>query len=71
MKLRYLIVLFGFLSISSKVSGQVDLQQAFRECGIKGSTTIYDYKKQKWIYSDSLDAQKLSLPASTFKIINL
>lgn len=71
LKFRYLIVLFGFLSISSRVSGQVDLQQAFRECGIKGSTIIYDYKSQKWIYSDSLDAQKLSSPASTFKIINL
>lgn len=71
MKFRYIMVLFGFLSISSKVSGQVDLQQSFRECSIKGSTTIYDYKNQYWIYSDSLDAQKLSLPASTFKIINL
>jgi beta-lactamase class D len=71
MKLRYFVLLVGFFCFSSKVSGQVDLQQAFRECGIKGSTTIYDYKKQKWIYSDSLDAQKLSLPASTFKIINL
>jgi beta-lactamase class D len=71
MKFRYLIVLFCFLSISPKVSGQVDLQQSFRECSIKGSTTIYDYKNQYWIYSDSLDALKLSLPASTFKIINL
>jgi beta-lactamase class D len=71
MKFRYLIVLFCFLSISPKVSGQVDLQQSFRECSIKGSTTIYDYKNQYWIYSDSLDAPKLSLPASTFKIINL
>jgi len=71
MKFCYLIVLFGFLSISLKASGQVDLQQSFRECSIEGSTTIYDYKNQYWIYSDTLDAQNLSLPASTFKIINL
>lgn len=71
MKLRYFVFLVGFFCFSSNVSWQVDLKQAFRECGIKGSTTIYDYKNQKWIYSDSLDAQKLSLPASTFKIINL
>jgi beta-lactamase class D len=71
MKFLYLIVIFGFLGISSMVSGQVDLKRAFRECDIRGSTTIYDYKNRKWIYSDSIDAQKLSLPASTFKIINL
>lgn len=71
MKLRYFVLLVSFFCFSSKVLGQVDLQRAFRECGIKGSTTIYDYKHKKWIYSDSLDAQKASLPASTFKIINL
>lgn len=71
MKFCYLVLLIVFFSVSFSVSGQTDLQRAFRECGLKGSTTIYDYKNQKWIYSDSLDAQKLSLPASTFKIINL
>lgn len=71
MKLHFFVLLVGLLGFEVKVWGQADLQRAFRECGIKGSTTIYDYKKQKWIYSDSLDAQKLSLPASTFKIINL
>lgn len=42
-----------------------------QNCNIPGSTVIYDYRAQKWSYTDSLDALKPSLPASTFKIINL
>lgn len=37
---------------------------------IKGSTTIYDYRNQQWIYTDSVDAHVASLPASTFKILH-
>ena len=57
MKLHSFVLLVGLLGFEAKVFGQVDLQRAFRECGIKGSTTIYDYKYKRWIYSDSLDAQ--------------
>jgi beta-lactamase class D len=71
MKRHSLVLIIGLFCVSTKVCGQGNLKQFFQECGVKGSTTIYDYKHQKWIYSDSLDAQKLSLPASTFKIINL
>jgi beta-lactamase class D len=45
--------------------------QSFKDCNVQGSTTIYDGFQQKWIYSDSADAQVTSLPASTFKVINL
>lgn len=45
--------------------------QPFQDCGVKGSTTIYDGFQQKWIFSDSADANTASLPASTFKVINL
>lgn len=48
----------------------VNAQKYFNECNVKGSTTIFDYKNKKWIYSDSLDANRETLPASTFKILN-
>ncbi|MHC2991293.1 hypothetical protein OB13_06680 [Pontibacter sp. HJ8] len=50
--------------------GQHNLQQPFLDCQINGSTTIYDYKNKKWIFSDEADARRETLPASTFKIIN-
>ncbi|WP_247233038.1 penicillin-binding transpeptidase domain-containing protein [Telluribacter sp. SYSU D00476] len=58
------------LLLSTTVYGQIDLQKPFRECGMEGSTTIYDYKNRKWIYSNEADSQIPTLPASTFKIIN-
>lgn len=42
-----------------------------QDCNIPGSTVIYNYKSGQWHYTDSADAFKASLPASTFKIINL
>jgi beta-lactamase class D len=51
--------------------GQADLTLPFKECHVDGSITIYDYKKQRWIYSDTADAFKATQPASTFKVINL
>lgn len=56
---------------SFPVLGQVNLQRFFKECHVHGSTTIYDYSKKQWIYTDSLDASIAMLPASTFKVINL
>jgi beta-lactamase class D len=50
--------------------GQANFQKHFDSLALKGSTTIYDFKNKKWIYSDSLDAEKETLPASTFKILN-
>lgn len=50
--------------------GQLDLKQPFEDCQIAGSITIYDYNRQEWIFSDSMDARRATLPASTFKIIN-
>ena len=50
--------------------GQPDLQKHFDNCQLDGSTTIYDYKNRKWIFTDEADARRETLPASTFKIIN-
>lgn len=61
--------IFIFYSLSS--FSQADFSSAFKKCNVEGSITIYDHQKQKWIFSDSADARITSLPASTFKIINL
>lgn len=55
---------------TSTLSGQTNFQTYFDSLGLKGSTTIYDYKNQKWIFTDKQDAEIATLPASTFKIPN-
>ncbi|MFN8361824.1 MAG: penicillin-binding transpeptidase domain-containing protein [Candidatus Kapaibacterium sp.] len=48
-----------------------DFQKYFDNCKSKGSVAIYDNAKQKWIVSDTVGVAVETLPASTFKIINL
>lgn len=48
----------------------IDLNTYFKNEGVKGSITIYDLKRNKWIYSNKEDAIIGTLPASTFKIPN-
>ncbi len=43
----------------------------FDECLVQGSVVIYDNTKHNWIVSDTLSVKQETLPASTFKIINL
>lgn len=62
--------LFLFFFIPITAFGQVDLKQPFEDCQVAGSITIYNYSGQEWIFSDSVDARRATLPASTFKIIN-
>lgn len=64
--LSIFIVLLFFLNGFS----QSIYQKYFDEYLLKGSTTIFDLKNNKWIFTDSLDAERKTLPASTFKIIN-
>ena len=54
-----------------QVSGQVALQEPFRQCQVSGSTTIFDLRSKRWYFTDSVDARRQTQPASTFKIINL
>ena len=63
------IVLFLFCSIS--MTAQVNFATAFKDCNVQGSISIYDNRNKKWLLSDSVDAKTATLPASTFKIINL
>lgn len=63
-----LLLLFGLFPLA--ILGQIDLRKPFQDCHIGGSTTIYDYKKHQWLFSDQTDSRKETLPASTFKLIN-
>lgn len=68
-KIGFNLLIFVFLSLNTR--GQIDLRQPFEDQRVKGSITILDYKNQKWIASDSTDSSIETVPASTFKIINL
>lgn len=70
--IRAILFLF-FFSILSPIYciAQENLSKHFTKQGIKGSFTLYDYKNSRWICSDTEDSMKETVPASTFKIINL
>jgi len=64
--MKILLVFCAFFLFTNQVAAQI----AIDVYPVDGSVTIYDYKQKKWFYSDSVDAKKLTLPASTFKIPN-
>ena len=68
--MRKLVLILLSISIFLKVAAQQDITQPFKDCGIEGSITIYNYTSRQWISSDMRDSQYSTLPASTFKIIN-
>lgn len=41
-----------------------------QSCAVTGSVTLYDKERDTWWYSNREDAQDVSLPSSTFKIIH-
>jgi beta-lactamase class D len=53
-----------------QLHAQQNLQKHFADCQLQGSITVLDYKNNKWIFSDEKEADKTTVPASTFKIIN-
>ncbi len=48
-----------------------DFKKYFYNCNVEGSVSIFDNNKRQWILSDTIETRKETLPASTFKIINL
>jgi len=48
---------------------KTNLSTPFKECQVRGSISLYDYKTKKWLFSDTADAEKPTLPASTFKLL--
>lgn len=65
---KLLIIIFTFWT--STIFGQANFQKHYDSLGLEGSTTIYDYRSKKWIFTDRKDAETATLPASTFKIPN-
>lgn len=55
---------------TSTTYGQNNFQKYFDSLDVNGSTTIYDYKKKQWIFTNRQDAELATLPASTFRIPN-
>lgn len=67
---------FSLSSIQSvqaidKTTIKEDFKKYFDNCGTDGAIAIYDNQKHQWILSDKVSTNKETLPASTFKIINL
>lgn len=58
-------------TINSNFTINSEFKKYFDECGVKGSIAIFDNNNQHWILSDTVNVMNESLPASTFKIINL
>jgi beta-lactamase class D len=56
---------------SKKYIVKPSFKKHFDSCGVEGSVVIYDQSKQEWIVSDTTEVLVESLPASTFKVINL
>lgn len=67
---KIILFLIPIIVLVMSLRAQVNLFKPFEDCNIKGSITIYDLKKKKWISSDMIDSNYPTLPASTFKIIN-
>lgn len=60
---------FLLLLLSGPVFGQTGSPTT--DCGIAGSTTLFDYRQKKWIVTNEADSRLETPPASTFKVINL
>lgn len=58
-------------SEENNISVRDDFQSYFDSCRADGSIAIYEIESQKWIVSDTIGLEIETLPASTFKIINL
>jgi len=56
---------------ANKIEVRSDFKKYFDNCNVEGSVAIYDNQNLKWILSDTISVKKETLPASTFKIINL
>lgn len=59
------------ITVKNNKTVRDDFQSYFDSCGVEGSIAIYDIESQKLIVSDTVGLVIETLPASTFKIINL
>jgi len=61
----------SFTSNRDTILVRKDFKKYFDNCHVQGTTVIYDNSRHNWIVSDKASAKEATLPASTFKIINL
>jgi beta-lactamase class D len=64
--LHVLFILFALAFLPAETK----LQTIFSDHNVDGSIVIYDLNKDQWTFSDSDDANRGTIPASTFKICN-
>ncbi len=76
----FIVFLFSCSSNNKKVNSlsnidsveiHPEFKKYFNNCNVEGASVIYDNNNHKWILSDTINTRKETLPASTFKIINL
>lgn len=76
----FIVFLFSCSSKNKKVNSlsnidsveiHPEFKKYFNNCNVEGASVIYDNNNHKWILSDTINTRKETLPASTFKIINL
>jgi beta-lactamase class D len=48
-----------------------EINRYFDNCGVVGAFVLFDNQKKHWILSDTVETNFATLPASSFKIINL
>ena len=62
----------GLLLVSAVtfLSAEADLRSIFSDHGVNGSIVILDLDSNQWTFNDWEDANKGTIPASTFKICN-
>ena len=73
-----IFLLFGLLFVQCQPEREVvttviypEFVDFFKECNVTGSIAIYDMDKEEWMVSDTIGIYEATLPASTFKILNL
>lgn len=64
-----LVIFMSVFLLSCSVKKK-DYTFFFKKYDVQGSISIYNYKNKVFIYTDSIDADRKTLPASTFKITN-
>jgi beta-lactamase class D len=57
--------------LETDITVRQEFKKYFDSCGVIGAVAIYDNQEYKWIVSDTVETESATLPASTFKIINL
>ncbi|MDR2269697.1 MAG: penicillin binding protein transpeptidase domain-containing protein [Sphingobacterium sp.] len=70
-------ILVGSVTLSAQTKSvykkviRSDFQTYFEQCHVAGAIAIYNNNEGTWVLSDTMNTQVPTLPASTFKIINM